>query len=201
MISAVILAAGLSSRMGRTKALLASDTGESFLARIVRSLKEAGIDDVVAVIGHDRDAIAEAMRRDRVPARIVVNERYRTGQRSSVIAGLDAIDRPEVEAMMLTLVDVPLFASSTARAVIDRYRTSGSPVIRPVRGDQHGHPIVIDRSLFGDLRRSDSDAGIKPIVRAHVSSTGDVTVDDDGAFVDVDTPERYYELFGRRLED
>jgi molybdenum cofactor cytidylyltransferase len=187
--------------MGRSKALLVSDTAESFVARIVRSLREAGIDDVVAVLGHDREAIAEAMVRDRVQARIVVNEDFVTGQRSSVIAGLDAIDRADVEAMMLTLVDVPLFGSSTARAVIDRYRATGAPIVRPVRGDQHGHPIVIARSLFSDLRRSDPDAGIKPIVRAHVSATGDVPVDDDGAFVDVDTPERYYELFGRRLED
>jgi CTP:molybdopterin cytidylyltransferase MocA len=60
-----------------------------------------------------------------------------------------------------------------------------------VRGDDHGHPVLIDRSLFPILRAADPSLGIKPIVRAHVSSAGDVVVDDTGAFLDIDTPDAY----------
>jgi molybdenum cofactor cytidylyltransferase len=200
MIPAVILAAGLSSRMGRTKALLEAAHGDTFLARIVRSLNDAAVHDVLVVVGHERERIIDVIRRDRIPAEIVVNERYREGQRSSVIAALDVIERPGVRAMMLTLVDVPLFTAATASAVLDRYRATSALVVRPVRGQQHGHPIVIDRALFDAIRKSDPSAGIKPVVRGHVSAAGDVPIDDDGAFVDVDTPERYAELFGRPLE-
>ncbi len=94
-------------------------------------------------------------------------------------------------AALVTLVDVPLVSSSTVRAVLERYRATRATVVRPVAGDRHGHPIVIDRSLFQALESADPAIGAKPIIRAHVSPEGDVTVDDEGAFVDIDTPEDY----------
>ena len=75
--------------------------------------------------------------------------------------------------------------------MIDRYKATNAPIVRPVRGDEHGHPVLIDRSLFALLRTADPDSGAKPIVRDHVSAAGDVAVDDDGAFFDIDTPEAY----------
>ena len=191
VIPAVILAAGLSTRMGRPKPLLPLSNGETFLTRIVRSFVESGVDDVVVVLGHEGDAVAATLIESGAAARFVVNEAYRTGQLSSVLRGLNAIDRPGVRAMLLTLVDVPLVSPTTIRAVIDRYKATNAPIVRPVRGDEHGHPVLIDRSLFSLLRNADPTTGAKPIVRDHVSSAGNVAVDDDGAFFDVDTPEAY----------
>ena len=71
-----------------------------------------------------------------------------------------------------------------------------APIVRPVRGEEHGHPVLIDRSLFGALRAADPSTGAKPIVREHVSPAGDVVVDDDGAFIDIDTPEEYARVLG-----
>jgi CTP:molybdopterin cytidylyltransferase MocA len=59
--------------------------------------------------------------------------------------------------------------------------------------------VLIDRSLFGTLRRADPTHGIKPIVRAHVSARGDVEVDDEGAFLDVDTPDDYARVIDANL--
>ena len=194
MIPAVILAAGLSTRMGRPKPLLPLKDGDTFVTRLVRSFAEAGVDDVVVVLGHEADAVAAAIVESGVAARLVVNDAYQTGQLSSVLRGLNAIDRPGVRAMLLTLVDVPLVSPSTIRAVIDRYRETHAPVVRPVRGNEHGHPVLIDRSLFPLLRTADPATGAKPVVRDHVSAAGDVMVDDDGAFVDVDTLDEYLKL-------
>jgi molybdenum cofactor cytidylyltransferase len=191
VIPAVILAAGLSSRMGRPKPLLPLANGETFVTRLVRSFVEAGVDDVVVVLGHEADAVAAKLIESGVPARVVINEAYQTGQLSSVLRGLNAIDRPGVRAMLLTLVDVPLVSPATIRAVVDRYKATNAPIVRPVRGDEHGHPVLIDRILFPSLRAADPGIGAKPIVRDHVSSAGDVTVDDEGAFFDIDTPEAY----------
>jgi CTP:molybdopterin cytidylyltransferase MocA len=63
-----------------------------------------------------------------------------------------------------------------------------------VRGDQHGHPVLIDRSLFDLLRRADPHRGAKAVVRAHATPAGDIQVDDDGAFDDIDTPVEYERL-------
>lgn len=191
MIPAVILAAGLSTRMGRPKPLLPLNGGDTFVTRIVRSFLESGVDDVVVVLGHEADAVAARLVESGVAARFVVNAAYQTGQLSSVLRGLNAIDRPGVRAMLLTLVDVPLVAPSTIRAVIDRYKATNAPIVRPVRGDEHGHPVLIDRSLFSLLRNADPTTGAKPIVRDHVSAAGNVSVDDEGAFFDIDTPEAY----------
>src|SRR5262245_12663286 len=97
MIPGVVLAAGRSSRMGRSKALLpVSSSGETFLSQIVRTLVDGGADDVVIVLGHEADSIGREVAAAGLPARVVMNPAYETGQFSSVLAGLNAVDRPGV---------------------------------------------------------------------------------------------------------
>ncbi len=136
-------------------------------------------------------------RRDRLRARVVVNAHRAAGQLSSVLVGLDAVDRPGVMAMLLTLVDVPLVSSTTVRAVVRRFQETHAPVVRPVRGDEHGHPVLIAQGLFSALRAADPSTGAKSVVRQHASPAGDVGVDDDGAFLDIDTMEQYERVIGR----
>ena len=201
MIPAIVLAAGKSSRMGRSKATLPLDGGDTFLSRIVRTFAVAGVEDVVVVVGHDADAIVAsfaAVEGVAARARFVDNPDYEQGQLSSLLAGLRVVDRPGVVAVLMTLVDVPLVSAHTVRAVVERYRTTRAPIVRPVRGDQHGHPVLIDRSLFDALRHADPSSGAKPIIRANVSAVGDVQVDDPGAFADADTPEDYEEMIRNR---
>jgi molybdenum cofactor cytidylyltransferase len=195
VIPAIVLAAGKSSRMGRPKATLPLDDGDTFLTRIVRTFVNAGVEDVVVVVGHDADAIvASCSNVAGLAARFVDNPDYERGQLSSLLTGLRVVDRPGVVAVLVTLVDVPLVSAATVRAVVERYRITHAPIVRPVQGDRHGHPVLIDRSLFDALRHADPSAGAKSIIRANVSSAGDVQVDDPGAFADADTPEEYERL-------
>jgi CTP:molybdopterin cytidylyltransferase MocA len=195
VIPAVVLAAGLSSRMGgRPKANLPLDNGHTFLTRIVRTFLDAGADDVVVVVGHEAEAVVEAFGPSGLPARFVRNPEFSRGQLSSIRAGLRAIDRPGVKAMLLTLVDVPLVSSATVRAVMEQYWRTHAPVVRPTNGSRHGHPVLIDRSVFEALAHADENAGAKPIVRAHASPAGELPIDDEGAFTDVDTPDEYARL-------
>ena len=189
MIPAIVLAAGKSSRMGRPKATLPLDGGDTFLTRIVRTFSAASVEDVIVVVGHEADAIVASFADVDLVARFVDNPDYERGQLSSLIAGLRVVDRPGVNAVLMTLVDVPLVSAATIRAVVDRYRQTGAPIVRPVRGDEHGHPVLIDRSLFEAIRRADPAVGAKAVIRANVSKAGDVSVDDDGAFADFDTLE------------
>ena len=99
--------------------------------------------------------------------------------------------------MLLTLVDVPLVSVATMRAVVERYRANQAAIVRPVRGSEHGHPVLVDRSLFDALRRADPSGGAKAVVRAHASTAGDIETSDEGAFLDIDTQEEYERLIGR----
>jgi CTP:molybdopterin cytidylyltransferase MocA len=131
-------------------------------------------------------------------ARFVINRDYDRGQLSSLVAGINAIDRPGVAAALVTLVDVPLVSAATVRAVIDHYRASRLPVVRPTSGARHGHPLLIDRTLFDRIRHADPVAGAKPVVRAHATAAGDLPIADEGAFTDIDTAEEYERLISGR---
>jgi len=180
MIPGLVLAAGRSSRMGRAKALL--PLGEdTFLTRIVRTYLDAGVDDVVVVVGHESEAIIRAFAASGLPARFTLNPEYDRGQLSSLVAGLGVVDRPGVTSVLVTLVDVPLFSAATVRAVVDCYRRTGAAIVRPTSGSRHGHP----------LRAADPAVGLKPIVRAHATAAGDFPIGDEGAYLDIDTPDEY----------
>ena len=198
MIPAIVLAAGRSSRMGRAKATLPIDRSDTFLTRIVRTFRDADVDDVIVVVGHEAEAIATAFAASGLAARFVINREYDRGQLSSLVAGINAIDRPGVVAALVTLVDVPLVSAATVRAVIDRYRAVRVPVVRPTSGGRHGHPLLIDRVLFDRIRQADPVAGPKPVVRAHASPAGDLPIADEGAFTDIDTAEEYERLISGR---
>src|SRR4029078_2954138 len=98
---------GRSTRMGRPKALLPLDCGDTFVARIVGTLHDAGVDDVVVVLGHEPDPIVADLIRRQTRVRFAINRDFDKGQLSSLVAGLNAIDRPGVIAALVTLVDVP----------------------------------------------------------------------------------------------
>ena len=122
----------------------------------------------------------------------MINEAFETGQFSSVLRGLNAVDRPGVTGMLLDARGCP------AGVGLNRSRGAGSaPGIacadRAARARDGSRSSGADRSVavWRRFARADPSAGAKPIVRAHVSPAGDVVVDDDGAFIDIDTPEEY----------
>ena len=200
MIPALVLAAGKSSRMGRTKALLpVGSSGETFLHRIIRVLREGGADAVVVVIGGDAAAVRASLPRDDAQISAVENPRYEEGQLSSLLVGLAAVEQryDNEEAVMMTLVDLPLISAATVRAVRDAFLANpGAPLVRPRRGGRYGHPVIFNRSIFGELRRADPSTGAKPVVHAHAAEEVNVDVDDEGAFIDIDTPEDYERWIG-----
>jgi molybdenum cofactor cytidylyltransferase len=195
MIPAVVLAAGKSSRMGRTKALLpAGPSGETFLNRIVRVLHEGGVAAIVVVIGGDATAVRASLPHDDAALAVVENPHFEDGQLSSLHVGLAAAEQryDQIEGAMVTLVDLPLISAATVRTVLDTFHAHpGAPLVRPRRDGRYGHPVIFNRSIFAELRRADPAKGAKPVVHAHSAEEVNVDVDDAGAFADIDTPEDY----------
>ena len=200
IIPGIVLAAGRSRRMGRAKALLpAGPTGETFLSRIVRGLREGGVDDVLVVVADGGTSLSDALASEQPPPRLVVNTNPELGQLSSLQVGLRAVNHPGIGGIVVTLVDVPLVSAETVRALLDAHRLTRAPVVRPVRRGRHGHPVIFDRSVFEELRHAKGNSGAKDIVHSHLEESVDVAVEEDGPFLDIDTPADYERVFKRQM--
>jgi molybdenum cofactor cytidylyltransferase len=190
VIPGIILAAGASTRMGRPKALLTLSDGSTFLQAVTASLSDGGVADVLIVGRPDDRALRDEV--ERLPrTRFVENARAEEGQLSSVIAGLNAADRPGIAAVLVTLVDLPLIKAATVRTLIDAFLSSHAPVARTSHLGRHGHPVIFARRVFDELRHADPQVGAKSVIRSHQSSVLDVEVEDGGVLRDIDTPEDY----------
>ncbi|MGD9906634.1 MAG: NTP transferase domain-containing protein [Vicinamibacterales bacterium] len=189
-VHAIVLAAGQSARMGRPKAALRlGPEGPTFAAAAVTALQGGGIERVVVVAGAHPEAVRGAL--DGVAAELVVHPGWRSGQLSSLLAGLAALDGPDVDAVAVTLVDVPLVRASSVAALLAAWQASRAPIVRPAIGARHGHPVIFDRATFAALRSAPLEIGAKAVIAAFRSGCLDLPVDDPGVLRDVDTPTEY----------
>jgi molybdenum cofactor cytidylyltransferase len=196
MIPGIVLAAGKSSRMGRPKALLPIGAdAETFLDRVARTLLDAGVDQVLVVIGANAQAI-RSQTREMSRVRLLTNPDYERGQLTSLVTALREIEQADVTGAVVTLIDVPLFSVETVGKLISAHRTGSASIVRPVSHGRHGHPVIFHRRLFDELRRADPAQGAKVVVRAHAHDIQEVPVDDEGAFIDIDTREDYQKWIG-----
>jgi CTP:molybdopterin cytidylyltransferase MocA len=194
VIAAIVLAAGASSRMGRPKAELPLPNGHTVLSMGVSAIIAAGLPRIVVVAGAHPEAVRRALGTPDARVEVVVHTEWEQGQFSSFMAGFAHLDRPELEAVLVTLVDVPLVRPDTIRELVHAWRVSRRAIVRPARGAEHGHPVILDRAIFGEIQRADPDAGLKALVRSHEGTLLNVEVADEGAFTDLDTPEDYERL-------
>jgi molybdenum cofactor cytidylyltransferase len=195
MIAGLILAAGESSRMGAPKATL-TYRGRTFLELIVQTLREAGLERIVVVLGHQAEDIQQQIKIG--PAQVVVNPDYRSGQTSSLQAGLRALIAEDLEAALLCLVDHPAVAAETVRRIVATFGQCGAPVVIPTYQARRGHPVLIGRQVFNELLQLACDAGADSVVRRYRPATQFVEVEDEGIVMDVDDRESYRRLITGR---
>jgi molybdenum cofactor cytidylyltransferase len=187
--TALILAAGESSRMGSPKPLLAY-RGETFLDRLI-GIFTPRCSAVIVVLGAAAERIREGVKR---PARFVVNHDYKLGQTSSMQCGLRAM-QAETSSVLFTLADHPAVAPETVDAVIEQ---SAAPVCVPRYQGKRGHPILFSRELIAEFLALAADGAARDVVRAHAGDTVFLDMDDPGIVADVDDPAAYRNLLEAR---
>ncbi|HEX9265089.1 MAG TPA: nucleotidyltransferase family protein [Candidatus Binatia bacterium] len=189
MIAAVVLSAGESSRMGRPKALLPIE-GETFIGRIVASLKQTQVGKIIVVLGHNSDLLAAAIRPLAVD--ILINTNYKLGQLSSLqVAVRKLLPDADCDGMLVHLVDHPYIDASLVDRMIQQFYESKKDIVVPRCRGKRGHPVLFSRALFGELLDAPMDQGAKAVVNAHRDDTLEIETDEAGITVDIDTPELY----------
>ena len=189
MISAVVLSAGESSRMGRPKALLSID-GQTFIDKIVWVLKQTSVAKVIVVLGHNADEMRRRI--EHLPVEILINPEYKLGQLSSLQVAVRLLQRDaDCDGMLVHLVDHPYIDAKLVESMIERFHAGGKLIVVPRYGGKRGHPVIFSRKLFGELLAAPMDQGAKAVVNAHRDDTLEIDTEEFGVTVDIDTPDLY----------
>jgi molybdenum cofactor cytidylyltransferase len=181
VISGVVLAAGTASRFGSTKQL-AEFRGKPLVQHAVDLAVEAGLGEIVVVLGHDADRVRAVLRLPGT-ARAVRNDRYAKGQSTSLSAGLRALD-PATEAAVVLLADQPGVRVAEIRAMTDRFAETRAPLVRLRYRDAPG-PALLAREIWPEAIALTGDVGARVLFDRFPIEEVDVHRD---APLDVDTP-------------
>ncbi len=189
VICALILAAGLSTRMGEFKQLMEL-RGKTVLENTVDSALEGGADSVLVVTGYHAGETEKVLAGygDRVSA--VRNEQFATtDMMQSIKVGVSAL--PECSAFFLLPGDMPVVSSATFRALRQAARTMDAQVIFPTLDGYRKHPPLIRQSLIPEILAFNEDGGLRRLWERHKQNIATVPVDDPGVWIDLDTQKDY----------
>jgi len=196
-VAGVVLAAGLSRRMGRDKLLIEVD-GAPMVRRVVEAALSGGLRPVVVVVGPEAAGVRSAL--SGLPVSFAVNDTPEDGLGSSLRAGIDALvgregDAPadagaRADGAAILLGDMPWVEPAHVEALVGAFHPNGGPdVCVPVHAGRRGNPVLWGRRYFEELQAIDGDRGARALLNLHADRVCEVGVDGDGVLRDVDTPE------------
>jgi len=188
-ISAILTAAGESTRMGRPKPLLPW-RGVALVEYQTASLLDAGVAEVIVVLGHRHQLVAPHVKGPGV--RHVVNPDYRRGKTTSIKAGLRHID-PAATDILLLAVDQPRPPEVIA-AIVTAHIQKNALITSPRYQGHGGHPLVFSARLRDELEAiTEEKQGVREVIQAHRAEVNRVPIDDPVVRLDINSPEEYEE--------
>ena len=191
MITAVILAAGESRRMGVQNKLLLKIGTEVLIRKFVKSICASAVDEVLVVLGHEAEQIKVVLQDQAV--RFVENSCYKEGMTVSIQAGVKAAST-ESTGLMICLADLPFAETSDFNCLIQAFNDfrikESSLIIIPVFQGQRGNPVLFSAE-FRDKILAHKGEGCREIVRQYTQSVCEVCMENDNMLRDIDTPEDY----------
>jgi molybdenum cofactor cytidylyltransferase len=199
MISAVILAAGLSTRMGRLKLLLPYG-GHTVVEQIASVLLASPVDEVLAVTGYQRTAVEATLAK--WPVQTVFNPHYAHGEMlSSVQAGLRAVSA-DSRAALLVVGDMPAIEEDVVTQLVQAYRTAGDNFVYiPSYQMRAGHPVLVPRLYWPPILALPAGDSLRSVLQAESTRVRWVVVDTPSVLRDMDAPADYERELGLRTQE
>ncbi|TFG53908.1 MAG: 4-diphosphocytidyl-2C-methyl-D-erythritol kinase [Gemmatimonadales bacterium] len=183
-IAAVLLAAGMSRRMGGSNKLLAEVDGSPMIARVVETLRRSRVQPIVVVTGHDATAVEAALAG--LPIRVVHNPDHARGLSTSLRVGLQALETDR-DGVLVMLGDMPWVASSTIEALLDAFEANGEgSICVPTYDRKRGNPVLWPARYFDEMKALAGDVGARHLLAQYDDEVCEVEVDDAGVLRDVD---------------
>ena len=187
MVSAILLAAGESKRMGKPKLLLPFGRS-TMLEQTIDNLLSSIVDEVIVVLGHKADEARGKIAAK--PIKISVNPGYHRGMSTSIAAGLNLIDE-RAKAIMLVLADQPLVDSRVINRLIKQFHAQNKGIAIPVFQGKRGHPIIFTIKYKAELLGLKGDVGGREVIERHPDDILEVAISSPGITIDIDTPGDY----------
>jgi molybdenum cofactor cytidylyltransferase len=192
MINAIVLAAGESKRMGKSKPLLRFND-KTFLEQIISTLRISDLDRITIVLGAKAEMIKNSI--DLSGTNIVINKDYQKGQLSSLLAAIE--DTPqETDAILVCLVDNPFITKEVINKIIAKFRETNNPIIVPVFNGKRGHPTLFSRSLFSELVNAPKEQGARYVLHSNPEKVLELETSESTILTGIDTPQDYRFQFG-----
>ncbi len=188
---AVILAAGLSRRLGQPKLLLPFGEGSIIRCTTEQVIAAGAWEEVIVVLGHEAAAVRQAL--GGLPVRTIFNPQFSIGMSASLIAGLKAAP-PQAEGAMIFLGDQPSVSTEVIRSMRSLSKKSNRPIVVPVYDGVRGNPVFFSRTLFSELMAVEGDKGGRDVILRDPERVETVAFPADLAPRDVDTWEDYEAL-------
>jgi molybdenum cofactor cytidylyltransferase len=183
-IAAVVLAAGLSQRMGDRNKLLADVDGLPMIARVVEMLRRSRVQPIVVVTGHDAAAVEAALAG--WPIRVVHNPDYARGLSASLRVGLQALE-PDRDGVLVMLGDMPWVSSPTIDALVEAFEATGEgSICVPAYDRKRGNPVLWPVRYVDEMKALTGDVGARHLLAQYDDEVCEVEVDDAGVLRDVD---------------
>ena len=188
MISAIILAAGESKRMGQPKMLM--PWGDStVLGQVIVTFQQAGVEDILVITGGTREDVEQIIKQKRV--RSVFNERFASDEMlSSLQLGL-AAQLSQAQATLIGLGDQPQVQAGTVRLICERFKDQRSKLIVPSFQKRRGHPWLVERALWCKLLNLQFPESPRDFLNQHAKEIDYVEVDTRSILADLDTQQDY----------
>lgn len=188
MISAILLAAGESKRMGELKQLMPFGQNTTIVEQAIDNLLSSAVNEVIVVVGYRAEEVIKSIVGK--PVKIAINPNYRQGMSTSIIAGLNLVDS-RAQAVMLTLGDQPLINSQTINRLIEEFHNHDRGIAIPTYQGRRGHPTIFAIKYKEKLLELKGDIGGRQIVKDHPDDILEVAVNAGGIITDIDTISDY----------